>query len=206
MTAPQRRYLHRPAAPIKLRENSDGAAPTITGYAAVFYDPADPGTAFRLWGKVEERIMPAAFDKALARDDVRALFNHNSACILGRTTAGTLRLTTDARGLRYEIDPPDTQAARDLIASIRRGDVTGSSFAFIPDSIMDRKDGDKQALEIHDCQLFDVGPVTYPAYPATEAGLRSDGSIDAVRAAFDARRAAAEIDALAVDMALSDAD
>ena len=75
--------------------------------------------------------------------DVRALWNHNPDHVLGRTTANTLALTLDARGLAYVIDPPDTQMARDLIVSMRRKDVTGSSFGFITrrDQWTDNADG-----------------------------------------------------------------
>lgn len=198
----QRRFLNRPANPIRLRENPDGAPPTITGYAAVFYDPTDPGTEFRLWGQVYERIMPAAFSSAIARkDDVRALFNHDANSILGRASAGTLRLFVDARGLRYEIDPPDTSAGRDAVASIRRGDITGSSFAFIPTAEMDKRDGEKRVIEVHDCELFDVGPVVFPAYAGTAAGVRAgDGDGDAARERWERRRALADADLLAVTL------
>lgn len=199
----ERRFLNRPADPIKLRDNPTGL-PTITGYAAVFYNPADAGTEFRLWGQVYERIMPAAFNNALSRgDDVRAFFNHDANIILGRRSANTLRLFVDARGLRYEIDPPDTVAGRDAVTSIRRGDVSGSSFAFIPTAEMDKRDGEKRVIEIHDCQLFDVGPVVFPAYSGTEAGVRREGdSHDDARKRWEKRRGAADRDRLAVELLL----
>src|ERR1039457_5103888 len=85
---------------------TDSDSPKITGYAAVFNSPSEDMGFVEL---IEKR----AFDKTLAsKADVRALFNHNADAVLGRTTSGTLRLITDAKGLKYEIDPPDTQAAR----------------------------------------------------------------------------------------------
>jgi hypothetical protein len=179
----------------------------IVGYAAVFYDPNVPGTAFRLWSDVEERIMPGAFDAAIREDDVRALFNHCPDFVLGRSKSGTLRLSVDARGLRYEIDPPDTQAARDVLAMLRRGDVSGSSFAFSERSRTIRELPGMYVIELNDVQLFDVGPVTYPAYTATEAAARSSDlrrEAEAVRAELRAqswRRQADEIELAAFRMA-----
>jgi len=168
----ERRFLSTGAAPVQLEERADKPA-LIRGYAAVFFREDDRGTEFELWGDMVERIMPGAFDSALQRaDDVRALFNHDPSLILGRAAAQTVRLSVDGVGLRYEIDPPDTQAARDLVESIRRGDVTGSSFAF---SVVDERfvrDGDRQVREVRDVRLFDVGPVTYPAYGASQADVR----------------------------------
>ncbi len=180
---PQRRYLNRSAAPLKLIERADGAAPLITGYAAVFYRAGDAGTEYEMWPGLVERIMPTAFDKAIASNDVRALFNHDPAVVLGRSSAGTLRLSVDERGLRYEIDPPDTTAARDLIQSIRRGDISGSSFAFMPVATTHRDDGPTKYIERTEVELFDVGPVTFPAYSGASTGVRAaDGDLDAVRA------------------------
>jgi HK97 family phage prohead protease len=111
------------------------------------------------------------------RDDVRALFDHNSERILGRNKSGTLRLSVDGVGLKYEIDLPDTQTGRDIKTSVVRGDITGSSFAF---SLRDEEgatirytDAGVAIREIRSVKLYDVGPVTYPAYDATEAAVRS---------------------------------
>lgn len=197
----QRRYLPRAVRPPQLQERADGALPLIVGYASVFFRADDPGTEYELWPadqwgpRVVERIMPTAFDRAAKEDDVRALFNHDTNVVLGRSGAGTLRLSVDSVGLRYEIDPPDTQAARDLIQSLRRGDVSGSSFGFLPRNTAHREikaEGDKPGLivlERHDVQLFDVGPVTFPAYEGSTSGVRSDGAdLAAARADVDAHR------------------
>lgn len=219
MTPTQRRYLSQPGRPLQLRDGVAGSLPTIVGYASVFYVAGDPGTEFELCGadaygpRVVEHILPGAFDRALAEDDVRALANHDPSQILGRTAAGTCKLSVDAVGLRYEITPPDTTAARDLVASIRRGDVTGSSFAFVPRDTSYRDiqaDGATPAqtvIEHRDCQLWDVGPVTYPAYAGTAAGVRAaDADREAVRRLVSARRRAADRDALAVTLLLIDLD
>jgi HK97 family phage prohead protease len=167
----ERRYT-RPAQRVAV-ETREGGKRTITGYAAVFYDASDPGTAYRLWDDVEERILPGAFDRAVREDDVRGLFNHEDSQLLGRTLSGTMRLSVDKRGLRYEIDAPDTQCARDLLQLLDRGDVTGSSFAFMPDDTSYRETDGVYIIERRAVRLFDVGPVAFPAYTATEAAARS---------------------------------
>jgi len=152
-----------------------GARPRIEGYAAVFNQLSED------FGGWRERILPGAFDAVLAtKPDVRALFNHDSNVILGRTTAGTLELRSDKQGLRYSIDPPESRA--DVVEAIERGDVTGSSFAFTIG-----KGGDEWRTSLGGivreirsvCGLFDVGPVVYPAYPDTAVAKRSFEAIAA---------------------------
>lgn len=152
----------------------------IVGYASVFYNGQE-GTEYDIYGDgyLYERIMPGAFDRAAREDDVRALFNHDVNQLLGRSTSGTLRLSVDTIGLRYEIDPPDTQLARELTELLGRGDINGSSFSFIvTDSAPVRKEGGRRILEIKGVRLFDVGPVTFPAYTAASSGVRAAGGID----------------------------
>ena len=153
----------------EFRLSEPDEAPTIAGYAAVFDSPASNG----LW---TETLDPHCFDNVLASNpDVRALWNHNADFVLGRTTANTLTLSLDARGLNYKVDPPNTTVANDLMISMRRKDVTGSSFGFIVlrDQWTDNPDGSitRRILEID--QLLDVSPVTYPFYGKTSAQLRS---------------------------------
>lgn len=176
----QRRFLSSSQRPVEVRAD-DGQPPKITGYAACFYRADDPGTEFELmrYGnyRVVERLMPGCFDRAVKEDDCRATFNHDMSLLLGRTRSGTCRLAIDSVGLRYEIDPPDTQTARELMESLRRGDVTGSSFSFdyLKKSIILETDVDSERdiVEVRDVTLYDVGPVTFPAYLSTTAGVRS---------------------------------
>jgi HK97 family phage prohead protease len=151
--------------------DSDGT-PKIVGHAAVFNSPSDPNLPWT------ESIDPHAFDAVLlSNPDVRALWNHNDDHILGRTKSGTLRLSTDDTGLRYEIDPPDTQVARDLMTSMKRGDVDQSSFGFIVGDDGDTWGQDtngKPTRRIKSIRsLMDVSPVTFPAYSSASASVRS---------------------------------
>lgn len=179
-----RRYHTSPVRVLK--READGAR-TIEGYAAVFYNADQKGTEYALWSDMVERIMPGAFDRALReKDDARGLFNHDANFLLGRVSSNTLRLSVDGVGLKYEIDLPDTQAARDVATAIERGDLTGSSFAFIPTKVtwIEEKQGDsyREIRQIEDVELFDVGPVTYPAYEATTTGVRNEsGGVPASR-------------------------
>lgn len=142
----------------------------ITGYGAVFYDGTER-TEFVLGEergvKFVERIMPGTFDRAIRDDDVVGLFNHDDNNVLGRTSSGTMRLSVDQRGLRYEIDPPDTELGRSVAELQKRGDVSGSSFAFLVTDHEIRSDGNIRIREVRDVKLIDVGPVTYPAYKGT---------------------------------------
>ena len=149
---------------------SDGDQPVITGYAALFDSPSED------MGGWTETIDPHAFDSVLKTNpDVRALWNHNPDHILGRTTANTLTLVVDSRGLSYTINPPDTTLAHDLIVSMRRRDVTGSSFGFIAkrDQWTEMADGTVQRRILEFDALLDVSPVTYPAYSGTSSQSRS---------------------------------
>lgn len=152
---------------VELRQSADGKLKTLVGYAAVFNSMSED-MGFR------EIIAPGAFKRALKEgQDVRALTNHDSQYILGRTKSGTLRMKEDDHGLLIECDPPDTTYGRDLMESVARGDIDQMSFSFrcITDK-WEMRDG--VALRtLVDVDLYDVSPVTFPAYPATEIGLRS---------------------------------
>ena len=165
-----------------IETRSDGGK-TLIGYAAKYYNPNDKaGTEFRMGEKIVERIAPGAFSRALAENqDVAALVNHDPNQIIGRSSAGTLVLEADSVGLRYRIDLPDTQAGRDIAESVRRGDVTGSSFGFSVNGIEGRSMTNENGLTIRtlkDVKLYDVGPVTFPAYSGTTTGIRSSDSKD----------------------------
>lgn len=140
---------------------------TIEGYAALFGQETDLGF-FR------EIILPGAFNGA-DMTDVRALFNHDPNLILGRTASGTMTLEVDERGLKYRFEAPNTTAGNDLLEMIRRGDVSQSSFAFTVDKEDWEEERGKPALRKIEqfSTLYDVSPVTYPAYTNTTVQARS---------------------------------
>ncbi len=156
-------------AELRVARKDDGALPKIEGYAAVFNsDSEDMGFI--------ERIKPGAFKGALKISDTRALFNHDPNYILGRQSNGTLTLTEDKKGLHMSVQPPDTQLVRDMILTpIERGDINQQSFGFtIEADSWKGLDTDKPVRTIEKVrELFDVSPVTFPAYQDTEVALRS---------------------------------
>lgn len=142
----------------------------LSGHAAVFDQLSEDLGGFR------EQIARGAFTEAIVGDDVRALFNHDANFVLGRTVSKTLRLSEDARGLAIEIDLPDTQTVRDLVvAPIERGDISQMSFGFRvrPNGQDWAKDDDGRTVRtLKKLRLFDVSPVTFPAYPQTDIAVR----------------------------------
>lgn len=148
---------------LEIREGKGG--PVLTGYAAVFNEKSLDLGGFR------EVVQPGAFAESLKRgDDVVALVQHDSGAILGRRSRGTLVIEEDSKGLRYDVTLPDTQVGRDIAVNVGRGDINGSSFAFrtVKDRwARDKAAGDSIVRFLEQVDLFDVGPVTYPAYPST---------------------------------------
>ncbi|GAB5402813.1 MAG: hypothetical protein Aurels2KO_10440 [Aureliella sp.] len=182
------RDLRQDLASVK-REKRGEDGGVIRGVSAVFYRDDDPGTEYWLWNDMVERIHPGAFDRALSEShDARALFNHDKSQLLGRVASGTCRLSVTDAGLAYEIDEDSADPDHQRVCSkIDRGDVTGSSFAFIAREVswteVKQDDGDWLYIRnIYDVDLFDVGPVTWPAYEATTAG-RSRDTRDATQSA-----------------------
>lgn len=156
----------------QLRAKS-GDKPGIEGYAAVYNQKFDNGWFF-------ESIKPGAFSRALKeKQDVRCLFNHNPDNLLGRTKSNTLRMTEDDTGLHYECDTdPEIRIAADVQGMVERGDIDGCSFAFVATKQTWHEETDAdghiiQHREIEDVDLYDVGPVTYPAYEGTSVNARA---------------------------------
>lgn len=162
----------------ELRIAKDDESPKIVGYAAVFNQLSDDLGGFR------ERVLPGAFEETIKADDIRALWNHDPNYVLGRNASGTLKLAEDEHGLRIEIDPPDTQWARDLLATMQRGDVDQMSFGFYTVSDDWRKEKGQVVRDLVKAKLFDVSPVTFPAYPQTVVHARD--ILNANQAAIEA--------------------
>lgn len=149
----------------------EGQAARIIGNGAVFNSRSENLGGFR------EIIMPGAFDEVLD-NDVRATFNHDPNFILGRSSSGTLRMNVNEQGLGYEIDAPETQTIRDLVlAPMTRGDIKESSFGFRVAHDGEEWLRDDEGIvirKIHKVsRLYDIGPVSFPAYQAASSAKRS---------------------------------
>jgi len=147
----------------------DGDKQTVVGYGAVFNSMSNDLGGFR------EYISPEAFEGRM-EDDVRFLFNHDPNYVLARTTNGTLRMSVDEKGLRYEADMPNTSTARDLVELLKNGTVNQSSFAFIvEDDSWEMKDGMNIRTINKVSRLYDLSSVVYPAYSeaSSNVALRS---------------------------------
>ena len=152
---------------VELRK-ADGAPTKITGYAVRWGQLSNP-----IGGFFQEKFERGAFTKALAErsDQIYAAWNHNPGEILGRAPQ-TLKLEEDEVGLRYEITPP-TWAER-YLETIERGDVRGSSFIFrATKQSWDETNPDMDIRTVTEADLFEVSPVTTPAYPTSSVGIRS---------------------------------
>jgi len=160
----ERRFLK--VSELRIKDGGDDKPKTIIGYPAVFNKLSEDLGGFR------EKISPGAF-ATLETDDVRALVDHDPSKILGRNKSGTLKLEQNTKGLKATIKPPDTQTGRDIMASIARGDIDGMSFGFrtVTDS-WETVDGE-EIRTLEKVELFDVSPVTYPAYLDTSVAVRS---------------------------------
>jgi HK97 family phage prohead protease len=156
----------------EIRAKDDGH---IDGHAAVFNEE------YVLWDsesyRVVEKVKPGTFTRALKeKHDVRCLFNHDANQLLGRTAAGTLSLKQDAQGLYFDCEPPDTTLGRDVVTLVKRGDITGASFAFsvTKQTVTEEENNGKtvRTRVIEDVDLYDASPVTYPAYTGTDVNAR----------------------------------
>lgn len=167
MPAPME-YRTFKADALSIEKRGENGAQKIVGHAAVF-DVIGEGGWFR------EKVAPGAFANTIKQDDVRALFNHDPNYVLGRNTAGTLRMLEDEKGLWIEIDPPDTQFARDLATSISRGDITQMSFGFeiLKEERVSGEGKEQDLFILNEVRLWDVSPVTFPFYKQTDVSVNS---------------------------------
>jgi HK97 family phage prohead protease len=165
--------------------NKNDAPPYLEGYASV------ANSTSQNLGGFKERIRPGTFARSLReKADVRFLYNHNAdAGVLGRTKSGTLALTEDEHGLAFRCEIPDTQMARDLHTSIKRGDCDSCSFAFqvAPggESWSEEMDEETNSLipmrTLSDVDLIECSAVLWPAYTATSVAARSGGAKNETR-------------------------
>jgi HK97 family phage prohead protease len=155
---------------VDLRAATGGKTPRLIGHAAVFDSPSQD------LGGFTEIVRRGAFTRTLASDrDPLALVQHMPQLVLGRRSAGTLRLQEDGRGLAFEIDVPNTTTARDLLVSVERGDVRGASFAFNVPKGGDRWEvrGGNVIRELLDVDLYEITITAQPAYQDTSVATRA---------------------------------
>ena len=168
---------------LKTRVETDSPDKYIEGYFAVFNKETE------LWPGAFEEIAPEAFDGTLL-DDVRALINHDTTLVLGRTKSNTLELKVDNVGLwgRIKINPNDTDAVN-LYERVARGDVDQCSFGFnILAEETDWRDDGTVKWTIKEVKLFEVSPCTFPAYEQTGIQARKEQVERHREREFEARR------------------
>ena len=182
MQSNQKETRFLPAMELRSVQNEDGSR-TISGYAATFNDLS------RDFGGWNEKIAQGAFSRTLdSNPDVVCLRDHDNAILLGRTRSKTLTVKQDNVGLFFECSLPDTTQARDLSVLIDRGDIYGCSFSF--KSVKDDWKTDSSGMATRtliDVDLFDVSPVSNPAYLSTTLSLRS--APDEIRSMIEAHNA-----------------
>ena len=155
------------SAPTSFSARSDDEGPVIEGYFAVF------NSDYEIWPGATEQVAPDAFNNCLSLD-VRALCDHMTNLVLGRTSAGTLELRVDEKGLwgKIKINEQDSDAMN-LYARVQRGDVSQCSFGFdiLDEEYIDNRDGSCTWI-LHDVYLWEVSVVTFPAYAETSVEAR----------------------------------
>ncbi len=165
------------AGTVEIREHEDKPT-TLVGVAPAWDTLSTPGA---VWGVDRERFKRGSISNL--DDDIVATIEHDNAKIIGRTTAGTLKLSDTKEGLRYEVDLPDTSPARDLAESIKRGDVTGSSFEFFALEEEVEIEDKEVVRTVTSAVLRQVGPVLRPAFAdAPEVSLRCQEMVKELKA------------------------
>ena len=165
---------HRGRPGLELRAVEGRTLPTIYGMPIVFNRMSEPmrdyaGRSFR------EQVMPS-FAEPLRRidADLRALVGHDGEKVIGRQKSGTLRVDVRAEGVAVEIDPPETSYGRDIVESVRRGDIDGMSFGFTAaEDEWTETDGGELMRSLVAGETMEVSIVSFPAYPDTSVAVRS---------------------------------
>ena len=183
---PDKRMCYRQtrSVPVTFQTRSDDTGPVIAGYFAVFNNPTE------LWPGCIEQIAPGAFASSLGLD-VRALIDHDTRLVIGRTVAGTLTLREDGTGLYGEIKINEHDSdAMNLYARVQRGDVSQCSFGFdiVAEDYVVSPDGQTCTWTIREVKLYEVSVVTFPAYDATSVSARDADSASSLKSTRLERR------------------
>lgn len=177
-------YRQTRSVPVNFQTRSDDTGPVIAGYFAVFNNPTE------LWPGCIEQIAPGAFASSLGLD-VRALIDHDTRLVIGRTVAGTLTLREDESGLYGEIKINEHDSdAMNLYARVQRGDVSQCSFGFdiVAEDYVVSPDGQTCTWTIREVKLYEVSVVTFPAYAATSVSARDADSAASLKSTRLERR------------------
>ena len=162
-------------AELRAKKAADGSS-KVCGRAIVFNQLSEDLGGFR------EKIAPGALKKTLAERNVKALNDHDSSMVIGSVKSGTLSVAVDENGLTFEATPPDAQWARDMMASIERGDVDACSFGFRTindDWEVQTIDGEEEIVRtVVELELYEISCVAFAAYPQTSATLRDRFATD----------------------------
>ena len=183
---PDKRMCYRQtrSVPVTFQTRSDDTGPVIAGYFAVFNNPTE------LWPGCIEQIAPGAFASSLGLD-VRALIDHDTRLVIGRTVAGTLTLREDDTGLYGEIKINEHDSdAMNLYARVQRGDVSQCSFGFdiVAEDYVVSPDGQTCTWTIREVKLYEVSVVTFPAYDTTSVSARDADSAASLKSTRLERR------------------
>lgn len=183
---PDKRMCYRQtrSVSVSFTTRSEDTGPVIAGYFAVFNNPTE------LWPGCIEQIAPGAFASSLGLD-VRALIDHDTRLVIGRTAAGTLTLREDETGLYGEIKINEHDSdAMNLYARVQRGDVSQCSFGFdiVAEDYVVSPDGQTCTWTIREVKLYEVSVVTFPAYDATSVTARNSDGSDTLKSARLERR------------------
>ena len=183
---PDKRMCYRQtrSVPVTFQTRSDDTGPVIAGYFAVFNNPTE------LWPGCIEQIAPGAFASSLGLD-VRALIDHDTRLVIGRTVAGTLTLREDDTGLYGEIKINEHDSdAMNLYARVQRGDVSQCSFGFdiVAEDYVVSPDRQTCTWTIREVKLYEVSVVTFPAYDATSVSARDADSAASLKSTRLERR------------------
>ena len=168
----ERRIYQVPDIDYRVDGEGDERQPVVSGLGVPYGSETVIGDMWR------EEFVDGAFREAIAEDDIRSLFNHDPSIIFGRNQAGTLDLEETPRGVVYTARPDVNPTTEGPLRNIERKEVTGSSFGFAVRNSKDEEwlesdDGKLPLRRIFKARMFDIGPVTFPAYPQTDAVVRS---------------------------------
>ena len=146
--------------------NAESESRKLSGYVVRWEKPSE-----LLWGEFVETFEKGAFTESLKNNDVLALFEHDHAKLLGRTSSGTLSLFEDDEGLRFSLDLPNTQTASDLLESVKRGAISGMSFGFIATVDEWNEESTPTQRTVKKAELFEITVTSIPAYPDSSLEL-----------------------------------